>query len=856
MQWFSTIPTARSMSGRFVQSKLRTLNPEVGKNVRIGVVSSLPLDTLSYAVFGRGKLLFAETISASLDETYNEINFRLVTEAAPRCRVIVHTTVDGEVLADAVEFEVAGTLSNFVEIFSSRKSQLPGKDVTVNVKTQPNSFVGIMAIEKSVLPFASNHDITMSDVVDELRTYDSASYPDFYPWFRVIRPIAGIGSLFWHTGSSGAEAAFRDSGTVLMTNSKVQAGRTKPSGNVQVSHHGDNRPLGRPLPAPDAETIHPDRGPGLVVVETATRPPLAGPYAFSNIPNPVDNFPKVYLKKDLPNTWLFINTTTDLDGKASIPVKAPELANSSWTISGFSLDELHGMGITEEAGHLDVFQPFYVRVDLPYLVRRGESVAITMVVYNYLPREISADVTIENTPDSAFLFGDKSINDISDSGEPNIELSKTKNVPVRPGRGTLVSFIITPIKVGLHDLKITAKSSVGQDILIKSLRVEAEGETLKVNRPVFLDLRFKSSFEKNVTIDLPKHAVPDSERVYLTASSDPMTPAMNNLKTLLGYPQGCGDANLMRLLPATIVASYLDGDDLFFGEISHTARYLMETGYQRQLTYRLADGSFTAFGPTYDRRGSVWITALTMSAFRQAQPFIDIDDGVVTQAVNWLIRQQAPTGAWSESGSIINKRVQEDDITMTAFVVLSMLENTLSLNPTMRNSLNRGISYLAEQYNTIKPEENMYQMAMVTYALTKSDHPLKDDALPVLDSLATFKDGFKYWEKPLEDFERENPWTQVPNSANIEMTGYALMSLLLADETGSQFDDTIPIMEWILTQQNPNGGMISFVRSLLICTNFLQIICRICVNTRYVRRTFSCQRIQQEAQDSPKRQPS
>ena len=98
---------------------------------------------------------------------------------------------------------------------------------------------------------------------------------------------------------------------------------------------------------------------------------LAGPYAFSRLPEPVDNLPKLYLQNDLPSTWLFINTTTDLDGKSSIPVKAPELANTSWTISGFSLDELYGMGITQELGYLEIFQPFYVRVDMPYLVRRG-----------------------------------------------------------------------------------------------------------------------------------------------------------------------------------------------------------------------------------------------------------------------------------------------------------------------------------------------------------------------------------------------------------------------------------------------------------------------------------------------------
>ena len=64
----------------------------------------------------------------------------------------------------------------------------------------------------------------------------------------------------------------------------------------------------------------------------------------------------------------------------------------------------------------------------------------------------------------------------------------------------------------------------------------------------------------------------------------------------------------MRIIPAAIIAGYLEESDLYSGEIESTAKYLMETGYQKQLTYKLSDGSFTAFGPSYDRRGSVWIT--------------------------------------------------------------------------------------------------------------------------------------------------------------------------------------------------------------------------------------------------------
>ena len=64
-----------------------------------------------------------------------------------------------------------------------------------------------------------------------------------------------------------------------------------------------------------------------------------------------------------------------------------------------ALHQLHGMGISDIMANLEIFQPFYVKVQLPHSVKMGETLAVQMVVYNYLEKEISAVVTLENTPD-------------------------------------------------------------------------------------------------------------------------------------------------------------------------------------------------------------------------------------------------------------------------------------------------------------------------------------------------------------------------------------------------------------------------------------------------------------------------
>lgn len=70
-----------------------------------------------------------------------------------------------------------------------------------------------------------------------------------------------------------------------------------------------NRPTNRPIPARGSATVAVDKGPA-VSLPNLIRPPLAGPYAFSRIPTPVDDNPKMYLLRDPPPTWIFTSVET------------------------------------------------------------------------------------------------------------------------------------------------------------------------------------------------------------------------------------------------------------------------------------------------------------------------------------------------------------------------------------------------------------------------------------------------------------------------------------------------------------------------------------------------------------------
>ena len=69
---------------------------------------------------------------------------------------------------------------------------------------------------------------------------------------------------------------------------------------------------------------------------------------------------------------------------------------TSWIITGFSIDPVTGLGLTQTPRKLNVFQPFFVSTNLPYSVKRGEVVSIPIVVFNYMDTDQKAEVILHN----------------------------------------------------------------------------------------------------------------------------------------------------------------------------------------------------------------------------------------------------------------------------------------------------------------------------------------------------------------------------------------------------------------------------------------------------------------------------
>ena len=141
--------------------------------------------------------------------------------------------------------------------------------------------------------------------------------------------------------------------------------------------------------------------------------------------------------------------------------------------------------------------------------------------------------------------------------------------------------------------------------IINFYHFQAEGETQYRNKAVFLDLRNTRNVRTNITVDIPKNTVPGSEHVEISGVGDILGPSIPNLANLIKMPFGCGEQNMLNMVPNIVILNYLRNTKQLTQAVQSKALKYLEIGYQQELTYRHTDGSFSAFGMS-DPSGSTW----------------------------------------------------------------------------------------------------------------------------------------------------------------------------------------------------------------------------------------------------------
>lgn len=146
---------------------------KVNGEIEVEVHTTVPVDTLYYALVGRGDILLSRKFT--LRAPSQQLNFRLLAPAnsAPQSTLVVYAVFHDEIVADSVNLRVAGSLDNFLNITMTTEEAQPGEDVNIVVGSRPNSLIGLRGIDQSVLVLSKeDRDINLGVVERELESWN------------------------------------------------------------------------------------------------------------------------------------------------------------------------------------------------------------------------------------------------------------------------------------------------------------------------------------------------------------------------------------------------------------------------------------------------------------------------------------------------------------------------------------------------------------------------------------------------------------------------------------------------------------------------------------------------------------
>ncbi|GAB1860997.1 CD109 antigen [Camponotus japonicus] len=779
-EWFPTTNSATSLSNEYIQAVLKTEKPMVNNYVEIEVNSTAPLKYISYEVLGRGDILDAGSIYVQ-DKYTTSFKFLATYVMAPTAHVIVYyVRTDGEVIADSLDVELAGVLQNFIDLKVTPGEVMPGESVNLVISAKPNSFIGLLGVDQRSLLLKSGNDISYEQVYKELQSYDRVKASPYTDSF--------IGRPLWSPGSGTADDVFRKTGVVILTNGLVHE-------SFPTLYYRANLD----------EALY------------ASAAGFSGPAAL-----PPE---KVKVRKNFPETWLWQTLDAGYQGKAELRRNVPD-SITSWVLTAFSVSDAHGLGLIEEPRKLKVFRPFFISMDLPYSVIRGEIVGIQIVVFNYMNKDLTAEVLLTNEGQFDFAEVSNEVHDV-----PKLELYRRKKVDVKANSGSSVSFMIIPRELGYITIKATANSVLAGDSVEHKLLVNAEGETQYKNEAVFLDLRNVENTGANITINIPNNAVLGSESIQISAVGDILGPSIPNLANLIKMPFGCGEQNMLNFVPNIVILNYLKNTNQLTQAVQSKALKYLDTGYQQELTYRHTDGSFSAFGMS-DPSGSTWLTAFVVKSFKQAAEYIAVEDRIINEALEWLSNNQAANGSFPEVGKVSHRDMQggaAKGLALTAYTLIAFLENEDSVGK-YRNTINKAVDYIVRNMEGLN---DTYALSLCAYALNLAKHPYETSAFNFLESMAMRKQGIKWWSKPIPKDDK-NPHYSLPRSVDVEMTSYALLSYLRRNLVA----DAIPVMKWLVKQRNTEGGFASTQDTVIGLQALAKLAEKLSKDTSSVRIAF------------------
>ncbi|XP_068584992.1 complement C3-like [Cebidichthys violaceus] len=819
-------------SNTYIHIGVDTAELELGDNLKVNLnlYRQERDDTdITFLILSRGQL-----VNNGRYRTKGQVLISLIVpvtkEMLPSFRIIAYYhTNSNEVVSDSVWVDVKDSCMGSLKLESAtvKNSYEPRKMFVLKVTGDPDSTVGLVAVDKGVYVLNNKHRLTQKKVWDIVEKYDTGCTPGGGK--DVMGVFYDAGLMFESNAASGVSGTpYRRELKCLAPNRRKRATTIMDVTTSLLSQYKDQLQRDCCLDGMRETLLNytcerrseyiSDGGACVTAflhccvemeAQRADRKEDSLLLARSEVDdNSYMDSNEIVSRTKFPESWLWSDiklpacppqtpncVTTSL--RKNVPLQD---SITTWQFTGISLSKTHGICVGSPL-EVIVWKEFFVDLKLPYSAVRGEQVEVKAILHNYSddPATVRVDLIEEEHVCSA----------ASKRGKYRQE------VTIGPRTTRSVPFVIIPMKKGQYGIEVKAavKDSSLHDGIRKMLLVVPEGVLVTSPQIIIIDPSTKGvagKQEETLISGIPKKDVvqdtPTSIQISVTGREQVSALVENaisgkSLGSLIKQPSGCGEQNMIAMTLPVIAATYLDKTNQWETvgfEKRNEALQHIRTGYQNELAYRKNDGSFAVF-PTH--KSSSWLTAYVAKVFAMANSLVAVQEKDICEAIKYLIlNAQQPDGLFRENGNIIHGEMIGDvlgadtDASMTAFCLIAMQESRTLCAATVNSlpgSIDKAVVYLEKRLPSLT---NPYAVTMTSYALANEDK-LNQEIL------------YKFVSPDLSHWP-----TPKGHVYSLEATAYALLALVKA----KAFEEARPVVRWFNKQQWVGGGYGSTQATIIV----------------------------------------
>ncbi|KAK7480804.1 hypothetical protein BaRGS_00027970, partial [Batillaria attramentaria] len=174
---YKSISKMFSSSNTYLQLSLLGQDLTSRQTARLEAKATESMGKLWYQVLSRGLVCESKVVDTQGQHVMT-FDIPLTPMMAPTAHVMAYyVRSDGEIVPDAIAFNVEGVFNNEVTIEMSTNKSEPHTDLDVYLTADPNSVVHLLAVDQSVLLVKSGNDVTPGEVATAVGKYDAGNTP-------------------------------------------------------------------------------------------------------------------------------------------------------------------------------------------------------------------------------------------------------------------------------------------------------------------------------------------------------------------------------------------------------------------------------------------------------------------------------------------------------------------------------------------------------------------------------------------------------------------------------------------------------------------------------------------------------